>query len=94
MPHGCPHRVTNESCSIAISANFCDSSNISAAVEELDVAALKGGAAEARVARELRAVMNSRNRAEQPWGAEDEELDLPWAQFKSEKVLRHGVSGE
>jgi hypothetical protein len=94
VPHGCPHRVTNESCSIAISANFCDGSNISAAVEELDVAALKGGAAEARVARELRAVMNSRNRAEQPWGAEDEELDLPWAQFKSEKVLRHGVSGE
>ena len=80
VPHGCPHRVTNQSSSIAISANFCDESNIGAAVEELDIAALVGGEAQARVARELRVVMSS---AAQGQGAFVEQQDLPWMQFKS-----------
>ena len=79
VPHGCPQRVTNETSSIAISANFCDCSNIGVAVDELDVAALVGGEAQARVARELRAVMSS---AAPPQGRLEEEEDLPWAQFK------------
>ena len=79
VPHGCPHRVSNRSSSIAISANFCDGSNIGAAVKELDIAALVGGEAQARVAKELRAVMCS---AEQPLGSVEEGRDLPWEQFK------------
>jgi hypothetical protein len=82
VPHGCPHRVTNISSSIAISANFCDGSNIRAAVEELDIAALAGGEAQRRVARALRAVMESAG----PPQSDGDELDLPWAQFKCEKV--------
>jgi hypothetical protein len=79
VPRGCPHRVTNVSTSIAISANFCDRGNIGAAVEELDIAALVGGEAHARVARELRAVMVS---AAEFQNAFDEDQDLSWAQFK------------
>jgi hypothetical protein len=80
VPHGCAHRVNNESSSIAISANFCDRSNISAAVQELDIAALTGGEAHVRVARELRAVMTTA--LQQPCDCND--LDLSWAQFKGE----------
>jgi hypothetical protein len=84
VPHGCPHRVTNDSASIAISANFCDRSNISAAVQELDIAALVGGEAQTRVAKELRGVMSS---AAQVHGGCDEERDLPWEQFKNGACL-------
>jgi hypothetical protein len=84
VPHGCAHRVTNESSSIAISANFCDGSNIGAAVEELDIAALTGGEAQVRVARELRAVMQSGDSTQ---GDAHEELDVPWSQFKGGKSL-------
>ncbi len=80
VPHGCPHRVYNQSSSIAISANFCDESNIGAVVEELDIAALVGGEAHARVARELRVVMSS---TVQEQGALDQQQDLPWMQFKN-----------
>ncbi len=84
MPHGCAHRVTNETSSIAISANFCDSSNISMAVEELDIAALVGDEAQVRVARELRTVMAL---AAPPQGNSEEEQDLPWTQFKRASAL-------
>ena len=79
VPHGCPHRVSNLSASIAISANFCDGSNIGAAVEELDIAALVGGEAQARVARELRAVISA---AAGQHGAVHEGQDAPRAEFK------------
>jgi len=91
VPHGCPHRVSNVTASIAISANFCDGSNITAAVEELDIAALVGGEAQARVARELRAVMRAAGALQA--GAEEVQ-DAPWAEFKGAVAQGGEVSSE
>ena len=40
VPAGCPHHVTNLETSVAISANFVDSSNIERVKEELRINAL------------------------------------------------------
>eukprot|EP00039_Didymoeca_costata_P010850 m.147112 g.147112 ORF g.147112 m.147112 type:complete len:108 (-) comp14983_c0_seq4:90-413(-) len=37
VPHGCPHQVENLSPSVAVSGNYIDSSNYTAALQELKI---------------------------------------------------------
>ena len=75
VPAGSPHRVENLEPSLAISANFVDSSNLDEVVRELRVNGLRDPRAQAL----LEAIEDPEFRREMDYG----QNDLPWNEFKT-----------
>jgi hypothetical protein len=75
VPAGSPHRVENLEPSLAISANFVDSSNLDGVLRELRVNGLRDPRAQAL----LEAIEGPEFRGEMDYG----QNDLPWNEFKT-----------
>ena len=80
VPSGCAHSVTNLTDTVAISANFVDSSNIKRCLSELEIASSED-ARSLEVLRGLKRVVAARGEGAQ--GREDDgRVFIPWADFK------------
>ncbi|XP_041363536.1 bifunctional arginine demethylase and lysyl-hydroxylase JMJD6-like isoform X2 [Gigantopelta aegis] len=82
VPAGCPHHITNLETSVAISANFVDSSNFDCVVEELRINAL----IDPRAADLVKQMQSSEFKATQDFNIGD----LHWNDFKKwphDKIL-------
>ena len=79
VPAGCPHRVENVEKSLAISANFVDSSNVELVKKELQVNALL----DERAAQLLKVFESNRFTTKAGFNFGDDSICVSWEHFKS-----------